>query len=177
MRALHKTYMVVGPWAPLLHEPAQNFAMMVWGLPGQGKSTLLIKLSRYLAKTFGPVLYVSNEEFGSKSLQSKLSSAGGSVPGLDFGKNIPDDASLRAYKFLIIDSVATLKITLEQFRALTLRHPNLARIIVMQSTKSGQFKGNNEWPHEVDIEVEAHGPGRATVTKNRFGKLRTMQIF
>lgn len=177
MRAQHQTYMVVGPWAPLLHEPARNFAMMVWGLPGQGKSTMLIKLSRYLAKTFGPVLYVANEEFGSKSMQTKLSAAGGSVPGLDFSKQIPDDTALRNYKFLVLDSVATLKISLEQFRALTLRHPSLARIIVMQSTKSGQFKGNNEWPHEVDIEVEAHGPGKATVTKNRYGRLRTLEIF
>ena len=177
MRKQHETYMVVGHWAPLLHEPAINFAMMVWGLPGQGKSTLLIKLARYLARTFGPALYVSNEEFGSRSLQSKLSNAGGSVPGLDFTKHIPDDATLARYKFLILDSVATLKITLEQFMSLTERHPHLARIVVMQSTKAGQFRGENLWPHQVDIEVEAFGPGKARVTKNRFGPLRTITIF
>ncbi len=177
MRKQHQTYMVVGEWEPLLHEPETCFAMMVWGLPGQGKSTLLIKLTRYLAQTFGPALYVSNEEFGSASLQAKLSRAGGSVPGLDFTKNVPDDATLKRYHFLILDSVATLGIKLQAYRELKLRHPHLATILVLQSTKAGQFKGENGWPHEVDIEVEAYGPGKARVTKNRYGRLRTLTIF
>lgn len=177
MRKLHQTYLVVGQFARLLHEPQTNFSIMTWGKPGQGKSTLLTKFARWFAQTYGKVLYVQNEEFGSHTVQKRLSAAGGSVPGLDFAKFIPGNDVLKHYKLLILDSVNTLGITLDQFKELSAANPHLARIFVMQATKSGQFKGNNMWPHEADIEVEAHGPGKATTTKNRFGPLATFSIF
>lgn len=180
MRQQYERFMPVGEFAPLLGpEPQVNFGIMVWGLPGQGKTTLLIKFCRWFARHYGKVCYVANEEFGRGTLQDKLSTCGGSVPGLDFYKFTPTDAELRqeGYKLIVFDSQRTLKLTLDQFKDFTQRHPKLARIVVMQATKGGQFKGENDWPHEVDIELEAFGPGQARTTKNRFGPLRTIKIF
>lgn len=57
--------------------------MMVFGNPGQGKSTFALGLARDLASA-GKVLFVSAEEHGSYTLQDKLSRVGGGVPNLHF---------------------------------------------------------------------------------------------
>ncbi|MCZ8216745.1 MAG: hypothetical protein O9262_10925, partial [Cyclobacteriaceae bacterium] len=51
------------PWSTLMGRPATNFTLMLHGEPGAGKTTLLLKFAKYLANTFGKVLYISSEEF------------------------------------------------------------------------------------------------------------------
>jgi hypothetical protein len=152
-------------WKTLFGVPQRPFSAMFSGAPGAGKSTLLMQLATYLARQHGETLYVSSEEYPSLTLADKLQRAGGATPRLSFSKQLSPLAN--RHKFLIIDSTNHAQLTLAQFLTLKDRYPDLSIILIMQYTKGGQFRGGNEWPHEVDcvFKVEA---GVVHTVKNRF---------
>ncbi|MES2386478.1 MAG: hypothetical protein V4543_00645 [Bacteroidota bacterium] len=166
---------LTGKWKEFLGDPAKGFTMMAYGKPGQGKSTFSMMLAKLLAENFGKTLYVSAEEYGSYTLQEKIERIGGGVPNLDFTARLAD-VSLSGYKFLFIDSVQIAGLTLESFRQLKRENPGLCIGLVFQSTKDGNYKGAQEWAHDVDIEVEVNG-GIAKTNKNRYNQLTEMVVF
>ena len=165
-----------GKWRTLIGKPERGFKVMVWGKPGQGKSTASIDFARYLAEHIGPSLYIAAEEPGSMTLQDKLTRTGGSVKGLDFAGEIPSMRELEHYDHVFIDSVNTLRLPQEDFRKLVKDHPHTAFILIFQATKEGNFKGNQEWEHDVDVVVQVDA-GQAKTLKNRFGALSQITIF
>lgn len=162
-------------WATLFGKPQRPFTAMFSGAPGAGKSTLLMQLAVYLAKNFGSTRYVSSEEYPSLTLADKLERAGGAVEGLSFSKDLSNLG--KDVKFVIIDSTTHIKITLPQFLDLRQRMPDTSFILILQYTKSGLFKGNNEWPHEVDAVFFIEN-GTVITSKNRFVREPgTIQVF
>ena len=59
-----------------------------------------------------------------------------------------------SYKFVVIDSVNHMSITPKELRKLRALHPTKAFICILQATKEGNFKGSNEFEHDVDISIK-----------------------
>ena len=174
MAVSYTTHEFSEPIGTLTGKVARGFLAMLHGLPGQGKSTFGLQWAVDAAR-LSPVLYVSSEEHGSYTLKDKLSRVGGPVAGMEFAASL-SDADLSRYRFLFVDSVNHAGMEIEQLRALREKYPLLSIVLVMQSTKEGQFKGSQEWAHEADLVVSVEG-GRARTEKNRYAPLASIQVF
>jgi hypothetical protein len=152
-----KTLPFSGKWKDLMGTPEGNFYLMVYGKPGQGKSYFTLELSAYLAHHFGKVLFNSSEEGSSLSLQNKINNFDMENIYLGDAKDINSLQYLLSqspYKFVVIDSVNHMSITPEDLRKLRGLHPDKGFICILQSTKSGDFKGGNEFEHDADISIK-----------------------
>jgi hypothetical protein len=144
-------------WETLIGTPEANFCMMVYGKPGQGKSYFTLKLSEYLASNFGTVLFNSSEEGSSLSLQNKIANFNMEnifLGSADHINSLQFLLTQSLYKFVVIDSVNHMNITPEDLRKLRGLHPTKSFICILQSTKSGDFKGSNEYEHDADISIK-----------------------
>lgn len=163
-------------WSALLGKPSRNFRMMIHGEPGGGKTTFLLKFAQYLAENFGKVIYISSEEFAATTLTTKVNELFNQFPSnLHFTENA-NQYDLSDYDFIVLDSVNDLGLTIADFKQLKQDYPNAAFILLLQHTKSGQFKGGKEWEHEVEIAGEVEN-GMATIYKNRYGVKGTLDFF
>ncbi|MEA5462045.1 hypothetical protein VB796_23440 [Arcicella sp. LKC2W] len=152
-----KTLPFSGKLKDLMGTPEANFCMMVYGKPGQGKSYFTLELSEYLAHHFGTVLFNSSEEGSSLSLQNKINHFDMENIYLGDAKDIDSLQYLLTqspYKFVVIDSINHMSITPEDLRKLRGLHPDKGFICILQSTKSGDFKGGNEFEHDADISIK-----------------------
>lgn len=168
-----KTLQLAQEWAQHIGLPAENFDMMVHGQPGHGKTVWLLKFAKYLADKFGKVLFVSKEEYGAATLTDKVNQFNIQSPNLFFSPDIKG-INLSDYKFVFMDSINVLKLTLEDYVRLREQHPNTAFIIILQTTKDGKFKGGKDWEHEVEIAVEII-KRQPRVYKNRYGVLTNQE--
>ena len=151
-----KTLSFTGEWGELVGKPEQNFSMMIYGQPGHGKSHLAVRLSEYLANNFGTVLYNSSEEGAGISLQNKLK-------GLDSNNlrisSFKDFESIKKFlknstsKFVILDSVNHMSLTPEQVEDLKRMDKTRGFITIHQVTKNGDFKGDNKFLHNCDVQI------------------------
>lgn len=156
-------------WSEIIGFPASNFDMMVHGQPGHGKTVWLLKFAKYLASKFGKVLFVTKEEHGAMTLTNKVNEFNFKSPNLFYSSHI-DGIDLSQFKFVFLDSINVLKLTLDDYIRLRERYPNTAFISILQTTKDGKFKGGKDWEHEVEIAVEIH-QRKPRVYKNRYGVL------
>lgn len=164
------------PWSTLMGRPATNFTMMLHGEPGAGKTTLLLKFAKYLANTFGKVLYISSEEFAASTMTEKVNTLLNPFPAnLEFAENLRDP-QLSNYDFIILDSVNDLGLQLQDYKDLRAKHPNTAFIIILQHTKSGKYRGGKDWEHEIEIGGEVVN-GVITIYRNRYGVKGSMNFF
>lgn len=161
-----------GRWGELVGNPQENFRMMIYGSPGQGKSTLAVELAAYLASNFGRVLYNSSEEGRSQSLQRKLSDVNSDMFDVGYAKTFEQLKATLANmekkpRFVVIDSVNDMQLTISQLQELFAQDKKRGFIYIMQSTKGGDFKGGNVFAHESDVtlRVENYIP---ETEKNRF---------
>jgi hypothetical protein len=151
-----KTLDFIGEWKKLIGTPEQKFAMMIWGQPGNGKSTFAVNFSEYLANNFGYVLYNSAEEGVSLSLKEKLKNINSDQIRIS---NIKDFEGMKKHlkvsrsKFVILDSVNHMNLTADQVEELKKIDPTRGFITIHQSTKGGDFKGDNKFLHNCDIEI------------------------
>jgi hypothetical protein len=163
-----------GKWFDLMGDPSPGFTAMVFGRPKMGKSFLCIDWAGYLAQNFGKVLYVAKEEQFHHPLQIKLKEKNVAHDNLDLADSLPKDLS--GYRFIFIDSVQGQGLTPEQLRDLKTMNPGVSFVYVFQVTKSGQFRGANEFQHDVDVVVEIPEKGKA-VQYGRFNQGGEMEIF
>jgi hypothetical protein len=164
------------PWSNLIGKPATNFTMMLHGEPGAGKTTLLLKFAKYLANTFGKVLYVSSEEFAASTMTEKVNALLNPFPAnLEFAENLKDP-NLSKYNFIILDSVNDLGLQLQDYKGLREKHPNTAFILILQHTKSGKYRGGKDWEHEIEIGGQVVN-GVITIYRNRYGVKGSMNFF
>jgi predicted ATP-dependent serine protease len=163
-----------GDWQVLLGNPSPSFDMLVHGEPGSGKTTFLLKFAKYLSLKFGRVLYVSSEEFGSTTLVKMLKDLEIASERLFFANDL--SGGLDEYDFVIVDSVNDIGMTMSDFKVLREEHPLTAFLLVLQHTKSGDYRGGKDWEHEVEIGAEVV-EGIVTVYRNRYGVKGSLNIF
>lgn len=186
-------------WQAFLGEITFPFKMLVWGLPGGGKSTFCMQLANEIASQH-QLLYVAAEEgLNSQTLLDKqrrvitVNSEKNCIFINRLPKNeaewnqmlYPDGPSLlMSCKTIFYDSVTKLGITPFYVNAAAndYRLPDfaesLSHIFITHAHKDGQqYRGHGSWGHEVDIIIRVE-KGVATTEKNRFGEVgRTLQVF
>ncbi|MBI3501912.1 MAG: hypothetical protein HY063_08965 [Bacteroidetes bacterium] len=161
-------------WRDLIGDPSRNFSVMIFGRPKTGKSYLAIDFAGYLARHHGDTLYVAKEEKLDATLHKKLQDKEVAHPNLFVSDFLPDDLS--KYDFIFLDSVNKLGLSPKDLDELRKKYPGKSFIFIFQTTKQGQFRGRNEFQHDVDVVIEIPEPGRA-VQFGRFNQGGEMEIF
>lgn len=164
----------VGKFRRFIGDPSKGFTAMVFGRPKMGKSFWCIDFAGYLAHNHGRVIYIAKEEGLDYTLQEKLKAQDVAHENLDVADHIP--AQLDAYEYIFIDSVNSLKLSTADLQTLKRNNPGKNFIYVFQTTKDGNFRGANEFQHDVDFVVEVPERGRA-VQYGRFNQGAEMNIF
>lgn len=160
------TIQMTGKWARIIGKPSAPFKIMIYGKPGSGKSTLALQHAGYMAKNHHHnVLYVAAEEGISYTMKDKLSRLGISDSNLTIVDELPKDLS--KWDTIFIDSIQTAHLTPEDLRKLP-KSKNY--VYVFQTTKDGNFRGAQEYLHDVDTCVKVDAM-RAYTEKNRFGAM------
>lgn len=171
-----------GRWLQLFGEPSMNFHCIIYGLPGEGKSTFAIQFAKYLAEHMGRVVYISGEEGFAKTLRDKFINNDSISNFLDVAdlrtyddivNNIPVDL----YNFIFVDSLDNMRIDADKMKRMRERYKDSALITISQSTKEGKVRGSQELVHDCDISVSVEN-GIAKTEKNRFKeKWMTYEVF
>lgn len=168
MQLINQHYDVMtlsGRWKDFIGRPSKNFKMMVYGKPGQGKSTFSILFARYLAKEKGlRVLYVAAEEKFGYTLQEKIKRLEALTPNLDFAEDLTF-SDLPNYDVVLLDSVNHLQMDADELATLP---QNCAYVWIFQSTKEGNYKGGQQYAHDSDTVIKVDSM-KARTEKNRFG--------
>ena len=159
-----KTIKLEGMWRKLIGRPTRPYRLMIYGKPGSGKSTLALQYAGYLAEDLNEkVLYVAAEEGLSYTMKEKLSRLKITSKNLQIVDALPKDIS--KYDTVFIDSVNHAGYEAEQLRKL---NKNVSFVFVFQTTKDGNFRGSQEYLHDVDTCIKVEGMNAYT-EKNRFG--------
>jgi hypothetical protein len=166
------------------------FKILVWGMPGDGKSTFCMKLANELANAYN-ILYVSGEEkLNSSTLKDKqqrtISDQNKKV--CMFINRLPvskeewrqvliqksEDQYFIRHKAIFYDSITKLDITPFYVDAIANEckipffNKDISHIFISHAHKDGsQYRGDGSWGHEVDIVVRCE-KGIAVTEKNRF---------
>ena len=75
-----------------------------------------------------------------------------------------------------LDSVNKLGLTAKDLEKLKMQNKGKSFVFIFQATKGGQFKGNNEFQHDVDVVFEIPEKGIAT-QYGRFNQGGEMGVF
>lgn len=154
-----------GELRELLGDMTKGAQIMIKGREKMGKSTLALMLARDLATSYGNVLYVSNEEFGSPTLQDRADRLKAYHSNLSFAPNIP--ANPGHYEFVFIDSFAKAGLTTSDIEKFRQQYPQTTFFYIFRTTKSGEARGTAENAFEVDVIIDVVD-GTATA-RGRFG--------
>ena len=170
------------------------------GEPGVGKSTLLLQIAASLARTYGPVLYVSGEESAPqvKLRAERLGIAEGGLY-LFAEQSLPRIAAAVAElspTVLVVDSLQTVLARadggevggVQQVREAAAEIARLAKLrgmasfLVSHITKGGGFAGPKTVEHIVDVAIYLEGVRETDLrilrsVKNRFGSTHEVAVF
>jgi predicted ATP-dependent serine protease len=188
------------PFQDFLGNISYPFRMLVWGMPGHGKSTFCMQLASEIARYF-QILYVAGEEaLSSSTLLSKQEHtiAPENKRGCFFTNRLP--ASLQEWESVLLDktvekpqlkyaaifydSITKLGITPFYVEAtandckMNYLQSKISHIFVSHAHKDGStYRGDGSWGHEVDVVIKCNA-GEAVIEKNRFGQAgKTYKIF
>ncbi|MDN5275717.1 MAG: radA [Candidatus Saccharibacteria bacterium] len=174
--------------------------ILVAGQPGIGKSTLLLQVTAYVARTRA-VLYASGEESASQVKLRADRLGADAAKQLDFASSTSADdiaATIRsgAYDVAVVDSIQTLSLddiasapgTVSQITNSSnvliraAKESGTAVILVGHVTKEGSIAGPKVLEHLVDVVLQFEGDrygGFKVVraVKNRFGSTNEAAIF
>jgi predicted ATP-dependent serine protease len=162
-----------GKYRDLIGDPCEGFTAMVYGLPKSGKSTLCIDFAKYLAEHHGKVLYVAIEERFGYTLKEKFERLHAIHPNLVIAEKLPEDLS--PFRFVFIDSVSKAGLTADELANLHKQNPKTAFIFIFHTTKEGNFRGKQDFAHDVDVIIEvANGIAKSN---GRFGFGGRLKVF
>lgn len=150
-----------------LHNDTQ---ILIWGSPGAGKTVYIMKFCMYLAKKGYMVLFMATEEMNRSTLSVKCREHNIHHENLsfiyDFAELKAAGKSLKDFDVIVYDSIQVLGLKLKDYQKIVRDNPGRIHIPVVQTTKDGNFKGGQDWEHEVDQAGYLHG-FRLTMKKNR----------
>jgi hypothetical protein len=179
----YSTIALNNEWKREFHKINSDSVAMFWGLPGSGKTVKLLRFAQYLSNDLKrKVLYVAEEEYGRSTLADKINQHKIGNPNLHFAPDI-NESVLGQFDTIFLDSANSLKLTPALMKELMKRHPGKLWILIVQTTKEGDFRGGQDWEHLVDIAGEVSNR-KLILRKNRLDpnnkekadKLRVEQI-
>lgn len=149
-----------GVWSYFMQEPAKNMKIAIWGKPKNGKTSGAAQFANYLTK-FGNVLYNFVDQGFNKSTQDIWRNSGMEDNPRAFpskATTLDDLEKLCAtgkYDFVFIDMVNNYidkeGVKPYEFKARFMEQfPDISFILIMEVTKSGNFRGDQKWTHIVD---------------------------
>lgn len=158
------TYEFQGEWRRTFGQPERNFAMMVHGESGNGKTDFCVKLAKYMAQ-FAVVLYLSAEEGISSTIQTAFRrNSMIDVKGrVILAEKATFDELMDYLKkrnkpgVVILDSLDYMRLTTEQYKLLRERYPKIAVVVVAWSKgelPKSQYAKDIEYM--ADIKVRVH---------------------
>ena len=156
-------YRFDGKWYDSFAHPEKNFKMVVYGHPGNGKTEFCIQLAKYLAQ-FKKVYYNTFEQGLSQSLQdaavrNKLQEVSGK---LIFGNREKFKEMMarldrrNAPQIVFIDSRDYMRLTTNQYKKITERHPRKAFIIICWKSGTrpkGAYAKDMEYMADIKLDV------------------------
>jgi len=161
---------------PELGKLSRQWRMLAFGEPGGGKSTFSLRMAEH----FESSLYVAHEE-GDDTIREKADrlelTKVNVTDAENIGEVIFDIEDLGRVDILIIDSVTSLQISIEEFEILCQKVPRI--IAICQITKDKQHAGTMKFPHLVDIVVKMsliENTMTGIITKNRFAELQSFTV-
>jgi len=176
--AYGKTKMISLP--SLWDVPATDpFQMAVFGPPGGGKSSLMLKMARALADHAIPSVYVSAEEGFGPTVGEKLRLMELCTDDVYFveGCNVESAvqfAESKGARWIFADSYSVLRWNVPDL--LKVRSQKMSLVFALHITKDGEAAGEMAVCHEADTVVRVT-EGKWEHTKNRFGTLQNGEVF
>ena len=165
-----------GKWLTLIGDPSERWNMMIWSRPGKGKSTLMIEFAKYLAATFSKrVLYVAKEEGFGATLKDKFTRMDAIDPLITISDTMP--AGFSGYDYVFLDSVSALKLSTEDLSQLIGKNPRVNFVFICQTNGDGNYRGEKDQEHLVDVSIEITDDSVAQARKSRFGGKAKVNIF
>jgi len=156
-----------GDWKGLIGNPSKPFHIMIYGLPGSGKSTQSVNFVKYMAIDHNfKVLYLAKEEGVSNTIQDKFNRLNAYHPNVFVTDEMPEDLSY--FDLLVIDSVNEMNMSPDDIRSIQETYPNLSTWQIFKATKEGKFLGQSDFGHLCQAEL-ACKDGFCQAHKNRFG--------
>ena len=155
--------LALGPFAKDFHKLNSDSNVMIWGLPGSGKTVMLLKLAQHFAESGEKVLYIAEEEFGKSTLAEKITTFKIGNKNLKFA---PELINLSPFDVIFFDSINSLQLAPKDVKSLDKKYPNKLFILIVQTTKAGDFRGGQDWEHLVDIAGEVKNR-KLILRKNR----------
>lgn len=163
-----------GDWEASLGKPAKTGTWIIWGNSGNGKTSFVMLLAKYLCK-FDRVIFDSLEESTGLSLQKSLKRHRMKEVTrrlLILDREPMEQLSERLSRrrspgIAIIDSLQYSGLTYAGYRAMKERHPNKLLIFVSHAAglhPEGRVGGKVEYDADVKIRVE----GFRASCKSRF---------
>ena len=173
--------------------------VLIAGQPGVGKSTLLMQLSKYIAKDKS-VLYVSGEESFDQVAGRAMRLSGQGSDKLSFASSINAgdiSATIEAgeFSFVVVDSIQTMQLdeitsapgSVSQITnsanilIRSAKNSNTALVIVGHVTKEGSIAGPKILEHLVDVVLQFEGDQYGyfktiRASKNRYGSTNEVAI-
>lgn len=179
--ARNKKYKVVnisGKWLSLIGKFCLPTQFFVYGGGGSGKTSFVLLFTQYLASLGYKILYVAGEQFDTPTfteLLNRLNIKGGN--NCDIVGRI-ETLNPSDYDFVVLDTKDSLEIDTEDFLLLRKQYPDVSFIVIPHATKSGNFKGKEQWRNIVDVMIEgSFGLIRTGHDKNRWGGAGEMRVF
>lgn len=156
-----------GEWKELLGTPEYGFMMNIYGEKFAGKSTLALRLLKYL-QNFGKCIYFSVEEGDKLTVQHKIRQL--DIRGLDVSVEQLPQAILKMagkYDFVLIDSLSSAKIDAQSLRDARMK-TKTSYIGILHVRTDGRLKGGTEFEHNPDIILHVDKNHKITIEKNRY---------
>lgn len=175
-----ETINLTGAWADIFEMPEKNMNVMIYGKPKNGKTVFSMKMADRLS-AFGKVLYnVADQGFTESTKRIMKIANLSDNPNVEFSdtRDIKElERLLPHYDFIFIDLINKYKLKPEEWELLMRKYRDKGFILVFSSTKEGNFKGGNDWQHDVDQIIEVkdfiaystgrYGSGEYNVWKDR----------
>ena len=176
-------------------------AILMGGDPGIGKSTLLLQVSAYIAKSGGQAVYISGEEAaGQVRLRAERLGLSGAPIQLAAATSVRDILTtlgmMEPPALLVIDSIQTMHSdqiegapgTVSQVRGCAFeliryaKENGVALVLVGHVTKDGTIAGPRVLEHMVDVVMSFEGERSHQYRilrslKNRFGPVDEIGVF
>ncbi len=155
-----------GRWLALIGDPCEGFKMMVYGKPGNGKSTFCLLFAKYLSENLNKkVLYIASEEKFGYTLKEKIQRLNVANDNFYISERIPYDLS--GYDVVFFDSVNDLDIDPKELNEIASQ--GISTVAIFQCTKDGDYRGGSEFKHDSDTVVKVENFLAKIESKNRFG--------